>query len=162
LPKAAEPTPTPSESLIRTLDIHFRVTRYLLENLDSQAWRAATPDGKGRNLAALAAHIHSVHVMWLKAAGSPTVPESLDKDTLTIPQAIRALEQTASLLHDLVAASLASGVRIKSFKPDTTAFVGYLISHDSHHRGQISMLARQVGYPLSKSANFGLWEWGTR
>ncbi len=161
MPKAAEAALLPAESLLRTLDIHFRITRYLLENLDQRAWLAPTPDGKGRTVAALAAHIHSVHCMWLKAAGSPTVPAPLAKEA-SMPQAINALEKSAGLLHDLVAAALASGTRIKNFKPDTTAFVGYLIAHDSHHRGQISMLARQAGYPLSRSANFGLWEWGTR
>jgi uncharacterized damage-inducible protein DinB len=41
-------------------------------------------------------------------------------------------------------------------------FIAYLTSHDAHHRGQICMLARQVGHPLPKAANFGLWEWNKR
>jgi hypothetical protein len=40
------------------------------------------------------------------------------------------------------------------------AFVGYLIAHDSHHRGQIAMLARQVGHPLPAKVGCGLWERG--
>jgi uncharacterized damage-inducible protein DinB len=51
---------------------------------------------------------------------------------------------------------------VKGFKPDVAGFVGYLIAHDAHHRGQISMLARQVGHPLSKKTMFGMWEWGSR
>jgi uncharacterized damage-inducible protein DinB len=35
------------------------------------------------------------------------------------------------------------------------------VDHDVHHRGQISMLARQVGHPIPPKLNFGLWEWGT-
>lgn len=58
--------------------------------------------------------------------------------------------------------ALRSEGRIKGFKPDAGSFLAYLFAHDTHHRGQISMLARQVGHPLSKSANFGLWAWGTR
>jgi uncharacterized damage-inducible protein DinB len=38
----------------------------------------------------------------------------------------------------------------------------YLISHDAHHRGQICMLARQLGHTLPKAAGFGMWEWGSR
>jgi uncharacterized damage-inducible protein DinB len=41
-------------------------------------------------------------------------------------------------------------------------FIGYLIAHDAHHRGQIAMLARQLGYPLPQKAMFGMWEWGSR
>ena len=40
--------------------------------------------------------------------------------------------------------------------------LAYVFAHDGHHRGQIAMMARQIGHPLSKSAGFGLWEWGTR
>jgi len=150
------------ESLLRAFDIHSRITVYLLESVDPQAWRAATPGGKGRDIAALCAHIHSVHCMWLKAAGATGLPRALDKETVTIPEAIAGLRETASALRALIAASLATGVRVKNFKPDTAAFVGYLIAHDSHHRGQIAMLARQTGFPLPKSANYGLWEWGVR
>jgi hypothetical protein len=38
----------------------------------------------------------------------------------------------------------------------------YLIAHDAHHRGQITMLARQVGHPIPQKATFGMWEWGVR
>jgi uncharacterized damage-inducible protein DinB len=150
-----------AESLLRAFDIHSRITTYLLEDLNPEAWRAVPPGSKGRDIAALAAHIHGVHGMWLKAAGG-TVPPPLDKATITIAEAIIGLQASAAALRELIATSLETGVRIKNFKPDTTAFIGYLIAHDSHHRGQIAMLARQTGFPLSKKANFGLWEWGTR
>jgi uncharacterized damage-inducible protein DinB len=162
LPKPNEVPLAPEDSLVRALEIHFRINTYLLENLDPQCWRAEPPTGKGRTVAALAAHMHGVHCMWLKAAGAAEIPTPLDKTTLTIDDAKAALEQSGALLSKLVAASLASGKRIKNFQPDTTAFVAYLIAHDSHHRGQIGMLARQVGFPLSKTANFGMWEWGKR
>lgn len=145
------------EELPRAFDIHCRITAYVLENLDPQAWRAPTSDGKGRDIASLAAHIHSVH-----GTGAADLPPALDKQTVTIPEAIAGLRQTAAALPALIAASLASGVRVKNFKPGTAAFVGYMIAHDSHHRGQISMLARQAGFPLPKKANFGLREWGVR
>lgn len=32
---------------------------------------------------------------------------------------------------------------------------------DSHQRGRISMLARQVGHVVPAKNGFGLWEWGT-
>ena len=161
MPKT-EPQLSLADSLLRTFDIHNRVTIYLLQSLDPACWLAPTPDGKGRNVASIAAHIHSVHCMWLKAGGSTTVPQVLDKATATIPQTVAALEQSAALMRALIAAALQSGARIKNFKPDAAAFLGYLIAHDSHHRGQLAMLARQTGHPLSKSASFGLWEWGTR
>jgi uncharacterized damage-inducible protein DinB len=46
--------------------------------------------------------------------------------------------------------------------PDVAGFVGYLIAHDAHHRGQITMLARQSGHAIPQKAMFGMWEWGVR
>jgi uncharacterized damage-inducible protein DinB len=51
---------------------------------------------------------------------------------------------------------------VKNFRPDAAGFFAYLIAHDAHHRGQIAMLARQLGHTLPPKINFGMWEWGSR
>ena len=74
----------------------------------------------------------------------------------------RALGSSTKALNAVIGQAFASDGRVKGFKPDVAGFLGYLISHDAHHRGQIVMLARQVGYPLPQKAMFGMWEWGSR
>jgi uncharacterized damage-inducible protein DinB len=37
--------------------------------------------------------------------------------------------------------------------------VTYMISHDAHHRGQVCMLAHQLGFPLPIDAASGIWGW---
>jgi len=113
-------------------------------------------------VAAIVAHMHNVRVMWLKAAKVDSIPEQLDKSNVTPAQAIRGLEQSHSALTGLISHALSGDGRIKNFRPDVAGFIGYLIAHDAHHRGQIAMLARQLGYPLPQKAMFGMWEWGTR
>ncbi len=151
----------PIAAILRALTINNRITDYLVQNLDAKAWRAEPPGGKGRNVAAIVAHIHNVRVMWLKAAKGK-VPAQLDRLTVTVPQARKGLAESHAALEQLVDAALKSDGRIHGFKPDVAAFIGYLIAHDAHHRGQISQLARQVGCPISQSAMFGMWEWGKR
>ena len=51
---------------------------------------------------------------------------------------------------------------MKGFKPHVTAFAGYLISHESHHRGQIVWTLKDAGHPVDQKTSFGLWEWGVR
>ena len=150
----------PVEATLRAFAIHNRIHLYLLDNLSPEAWLLTPPGGKGRTLAAMAAHIHNVRLMWLKAAKVTPLPESLEKDA-SIGEVRSALEASAAVLDEFLKIALESG-RVPNFKPDAWAFVSYLIAHEAHHRGQMTQLARQLGYPVSQKVNFGLWEWGVR
>jgi uncharacterized damage-inducible protein DinB len=150
------------EALLNAFDTNNRISLYLIENLPAEAWNAKPLDGKGRTIAAIVAHSHNVRVMWLKAAKAENIPEQLERHTVTPAQASHALEKSGAALHELCKHALESDGRIRNFRPDVAGFIGYLIAHDAHHRGQIAMLARQLGYPLAQKARFGMWEWGSR
>jgi uncharacterized damage-inducible protein DinB len=149
-------------ALLNAFNTNNRINQYLIDNLPQPAWKAKPYDGKGRTIAAMVAHMHNVRVMWLKAARAEEVPEQLDRATVTPGQAMRALENSRRALSTVISHALLSDGRVRSFRPDVAGFLGYLIAHDAHHRGQITMLARQVGYPLPQKAMFGMWEWGSR
>ena len=151
-----------ADALVAAYATNNRINTYLVKNIPAEAWRSKLPGGKGRDIASIVAHIHNVRLMWLKASGAKSIPEKVDPVTLTIPEAIAALEESWRALEDTLQTSLAGEGNIKGFKPDAVSFFGYLVAHDAHHRGQITMLARQLGTPLSQSVMFGLWEWGTR
>lgn len=151
-----------ASALLRAFDTNNRINLYLIKNLPAEAWNAKPPGGKGRTVSAMVAHMHNVRVMWLKAAKAEELPEQLDKETLTPSAASRGLEASQKALSGVAERALDTDGRIKGFRPDVAGFIGYLIAHDAHHRGQISMLARQLGYPLPQKAMFGMWEWGTR
>jgi uncharacterized damage-inducible protein DinB len=34
-----------------------------------------------------------------------------------------------------------------------------MLSHEAHHRGQVCMLAHQLGFPLLNAAAYGIWTW---
>jgi uncharacterized damage-inducible protein DinB len=159
--KTAPPFSLPP-ALLNAFDTNDNINQYMLENLPSESWRAATPGGKGRTIAAIVAHMHNVRVMWLKAAKAAEVPAQIEKDKVTATQASKALEQSRAALSEVLKAALDTDGRVKGFRPDVAGFVGYLIAHDAHHRGQICMLARQMGHPLPQKAMFGMWEWGSR
>lgn len=149
-------------ALLNAFNTNNRINHYLIDNLPREAWKAKPPDGKGRNIASIVAHMHNVRVMWLKASKAEEIPEQLNRATLTPSQALRGLEQSRHALSVVISRALGSDGRVKGFRADVAGFLGYLIAHDSHHRGQITMLARQVGHPLPQKAMFGMWEWGSR
>jgi len=150
----------PVEAMLRAFAIHNRIHLYLLDHLPAEAWTLAPVGGKGRTLAAMAAHIHNVRLMWLKAAKVAELPQQLEK-TASIEETKMGLDASAAVMTEFLRGALESG-RVPNFKPDAWAFVSYLIAHEAHHRGQMTQLARQLGHPVSQAVNFGLWEWGVR
>src|ERR1700685_3417881 len=80
-------------ALLNAFDTNNRINQYLIENIAPEAWKAKPPDGKGRTIAAIVAHMHNVRVMWLKvSAKGSEIPAQLDRATVTPAQAVGALE----------------------------------------------------------------------
>jgi uncharacterized damage-inducible protein DinB len=152
------------EQLIETWAIHNRINLYMLDAIPEAALGAALPT-RSRTVYDLFAHIHNVRLLWLKSAAPPLL-ESLHKlETKTVGDKLelrRALESSGRAIEALLKQSFAAGGKIKGFKPHATAFLGYLISHESHHRGQAGWALKSSGHPLDQKTAFGLWEWGVR
>jgi uncharacterized damage-inducible protein DinB len=169
--KASSSTPAVAEktflgqipgALLNAFNTNNRINHYLIDGLAPAAWTAKPAEGKGRTIAAIVAHMHNVRVMWLKATKAEEIPAQLDRNTVTPAQALRALESSRHALSVVMDRAIAGDGRIKGFRPDVVGFLGYLIAHDAHHRGQITMLARQLGHPVGQKVMFGMWEWGQR
>lgn len=45
---------------------------------------------------------------------------------------------------------------------DVVLFSGYALSHEAHHRGQILVIAREMGHRLPHDIAAGLWQWSSR
>lgn len=152
-----------STAVLEAFAINERINQFLLDNLAVEAWRADPPGGKGRTVAAIVAHMHNVRVMWLKAASKGgKVPNQLVKEKVTPSQAKEALAESHGALEEVLKGALDSDGKVKGFRPHAAAFIGYLVAHDAHHRGQITMMMRQLGHPIDQKTLFGMWEWGVR
>jgi uncharacterized damage-inducible protein DinB len=151
------------DPLVETWTIHDRINRYLIDAIPEEALSATLP--KCRTVSDLLGHIHNVRLMWLKAA-APELLEGLEKlesKTVHPKETLRAsLEASGRAVGELLTRAIAAGGKVKGFKPHATAFLGYLISHESHHRGQIGWTLKGTGHPLDQKTAFGLWEWGVR
>jgi uncharacterized damage-inducible protein DinB len=152
------------EQLLDTWRIHHRINLYLLDAIADDALGDVGAT-KGRSVGKTFAHVHNVRLMWLKAA-APELLEGVaklgDDDAAPDRATLRAaLEASASAVETLLARGLESG-KIKGFKPHPAAFLGYLISHESHHRGQIMLSLKANGHLPDRKVQYGMWEWGTR
>ena len=100
--------------------------------------------------------------MWLKVANIALLEGlvKIEKADISKEKLKDALTQSAAAIETLFDQAIDN--KIKGFKPHATAFLGYLISHESHHRGQIMLALKQSGHPVDQKIQYGIWEWGVR
>ncbi len=153
-----------ANQLIETWQIHDRINLYLLDAVDPVSLDSHSAS-KGRSVGEQFAHIHNVRLMWMKAAapdllkGLTKIENEQAKDKKLLR---KSLVDSGKAMGVLLDQSLTSGGKVKGFKPHAAAFLGYLISHESHHRGQIALTLKQAGKPVDKKVAYGIWEWGVR
>jgi uncharacterized damage-inducible protein DinB len=152
------------KQLLETWDIHSRINLYLLDATEPAALVSLSAS-KGRTVGEQFAHVHNVRLMWLKSAapGLSAGLSKVEKEQAVDKKLLRkSLAESGEAIRSLLSQSLKDGGKVKGFKPHVAAFLGYLISHESHHRGQIILSLKQAGKILDKKILFGIWEWGVR
>jgi uncharacterized damage-inducible protein DinB len=160
-----------AESAVRIFAANERINRLLIERLDPSLWNArplSTPPGKTRTIAAIFTHMHNVRTKWIRlSAPHLKVPAQLNRAHCTPAQAGAALAESAAVCEELLAEALSSDGRVKTFLRDGWAkpwpagpeMLCYMLAHEAHHRGQVCMLAHQLGFPLPPAVTSAMWNW---
>ncbi|MGB7280969.1 MAG: DinB family protein [Candidatus Acidiferrum sp.] len=157
------------DSLLETYASNDAMNQLILARLDPRAWRAQLPDlkGNGRTIAALFSHLHNCRLTWLRnSAPHLKRPAALDPHRCTMKQAAAAHEKSAEqcvrMLTDALSGSpnrrVAKFIRdgyVPTWPAGGTMFA-YMFSHEAHHRGQILLLAHQLGYRMAEP---NIWQW---
>jgi len=159
-----------TEMLIDAWRTNNRVTVYLIENLPPELWSMSIPGSSRRTIRSLAAHIHNARCMWIKmiaARHGVAVPRTVDARTVKPSSLSRALERSSKGIIDVIRLGSARGGAIpaatwQNFPTDLVHFLNYFVAHEAHHRGQLCMLARQLGHRLPTEVTAGLWQWKKR
>lgn len=157
------------QALLESYAVSERMNQIILRHLDHKAWRAKPPGRNTRPIAAIFTHVHNIRRKWLRlSAPHIKLPVALDRTSCTQTQASAALAESAKRCVQLLGESLdgAAG-RVKRFHrdgwarpwPAGAAMFSYMIVHEAHHRGQVCMLAHQLGFPLPQKAAYGMWGW---
>jgi uncharacterized damage-inducible protein DinB len=153
-----------TSQFVETWEIHNRINLYLLDSVDGSHLGDISAS-KGRTVGEQFAHIHNVRLMWIKSAASEMLEglKKIEKAVASDKAMLReSLIDSGKAIATLLSKAINDGGKVKGFKPHVVGFLGYLISHESHHRGQIMLSLKQAGHPVEKKTQFGVWEWGSR
>lgn len=157
--------------LVETYSVNDTMNQHLLAHLNPHAWRAELPGTRGgRTIGALFAHLHNSRLVWIKnSAPHLKCPEALDPYRCTMKQAAAAHKQSAAQCVLMLQDALTGGEkrRVTKFSrgawvpvwPAGGAMFAYMFSHEAHHRGQILMLAHQLGYRIPPNVWGRIWQW---
>jgi uncharacterized damage-inducible protein DinB len=144
-----------------------RMNQLLIEHLDPAAWKAKPP-GRVRTIAAIFTHIHNVRTKWIRlTAPHLKVPPQLNRSRCTPRQARAGLAHSAAGCMEMLSQALGGEGRVQMFRRDGWArpwpvgveMLCYMLAHEAHHRGQVCMLAHQLGFPLPIQVTSGIWNW---
>ncbi|MGA8492675.1 MAG: DinB family protein [Terriglobales bacterium] len=155
-------------SAVEIFAVNDRMNQMVIEHLDPIAW-TAKPPGKARSIAAIFTHMHNMRCKWIRlTAPHLKIPRQLSRTACTPQQARAGLAESATRCAEMLAEALgASGSRIEKFRRDGwgqpwpvgVEMLCYMLSHEAHHRGQVCMLAHQLGFRLPNQVMAGIWNW---
>lgn len=170
----AQDPATASNASIDAWRINARVTSFLVEHLTPELWRAALPSSPRRPVRSIAVHLHNTRCLWMKSLAGGidiAIPPRLAPARATPAQLLDALPRSAEAIERMLHAGIGNGGAFPgvtsafvygAMPRDVTLFVGYALSHEAHHRGQIVMMARELGHRLPSDVIAGLWQWSSR
>ena len=161
------------EMLLDAWRTNNRVNIFLFENLPRELWGAAIPGASRRTVRMIAGHIHNARCMWIKTLGKEhgiAVPQAVNRHKVGRGELIPALNRSSRGMISLLKLGLENDGTLPASKAyvwrnlplDVAHVLTYFVAHEAHHRGQIIMLARQLGHRLPVEITGGLWHFTKR
>jgi uncharacterized damage-inducible protein DinB len=147
--------------LVATWRRHNDILLYLLAKIPEEGLRAVPSGSRGRMVAEQFAHLGSVRRGWLHfhetGQRAPRTPVQKGKPP-SRAQLRKTLVASGPDVERFLERALREAVRPRMFGRQIVRWIGYLISHESHHRGQVMLALKQNGLRLpERVALQGLW-----
>ena len=150
------------EGLLTAWRMNNEKNLLLLRNTGENALLARL-GSKGRIVGEQMAHLHNVRINWTEFVAKPLFDKALLLPKEAPPSAqtlIKAFEASSEKIEKVIDTAWSKEGRLPNYKAGLIPFICYLISHESHHRGNILLTLKQSGFKLTDELKWGLWDWG--
>ena len=149
------------EEVRSTWGTHNEILVYLLNAVPPAGLTALPAGSRGRDVVAQFAHLAKVRTGWLRYHQTGARPSMGRYDKTRPPtkaQLAIALRESGEAVGRFLEDALTHDVKPRMFGRQALRWMGYLIAHESHHRGQIVLALKQSGVSLPQEVTLnGLW-----
>lgn len=162
-----------TETILAAWRTNHQVTVFLVRHLPAAVWEAAVPGAPRKTVRMLAGHLHNSRCTWLKTLGRPhgiPVPAAVDRRKVSRRELVAALNRSSRGIEALLRLGCRHGGEVPASRSyvwrnlplDVGHVLTYFVAHEGYHRGQIVLVARQIGSRLPVAVTAGLWQWTKR
>ncbi len=158
------------DSILTAWRTNARVTAFLIKGLPAELWEEKVPGVPRKTVRMLAAHLHNARCAWVRTLGKEfgvDVPARVDRFRVTAEGLVEALGSSERGIERLLELGCERGGTLPAARAyvwrnlplDVGHVLSYFVAHEGHHRGQMVMLARELGHRLPATVTNGLWDW---
>jgi uncharacterized damage-inducible protein DinB len=150
------------EQLLETWRINSKMNFLVIDNTTDAGMQKSLSTRGGRTVYLQWVHIHNVRMQWLEVCAKDVFKKYslIGKEAAFNRKLLKqSLEGSAKGIEELFSRSWDDGGKVKSFKKGVIPMLGYFISHESHHRGNILLTLKQCGEKIPDTVKWGIWEW---
>ena len=150
--------------LLQVWRTHEAVNRMVLDAVPDESLGAIPllkvgKPGRGRDVARVYGHCIDVRMSFMRKAEVAVAGgfKGFDKGYTPLRADIEdALAASSAAVELRLTGAVERGEQIHKRGPHI--FLGYLVCHESHHRGQVMLALKQNGYAMPDSVKWGIWE----
>jgi uncharacterized damage-inducible protein DinB len=157
-------TETPDHLLEQILEcwrVHNLIHLDLLAAIPGDGLMAIPASSRGRTVAEQFHHLSRVRIDWAtyhETGKREKLPKVTKGKPIPREELATLLEESGERVEGVLRAALAGEGRVRMFRKNPIRWMCYLISHESHHRGQIMLALKQNGMRMPEAVAIqGLW-----